>query len=86
MKIHGAKYRTELASAFSVAWHRTPFIEGGWVGWPSRTTGEYTLLNQPAGRVYFAGDWLSYFIAWQAGAFDSARATVTKIHQRVMAE
>ncbi|WP_235998645.1 flavin monoamine oxidase family protein [Qaidamihabitans albus] len=85
-KIHGAKYRDELASAFSVAWHRTPFIEGGWVGWPSRTSGEYALLNKPAGRVYFAGDWLSYYIAWQAGAFDSARHAVTGIHQRVLAE
>ncbi|MCI2417941.1 flavin monoamine oxidase family protein [Saccharopolyspora sp. K220] len=84
-KIHGATYRDELVSAFSVAWHRTPFIEGGWVDWPSRTSGEYALLNQPAGRVYFAGDWLSYFIAWQAGAFDSARYAVTNIHNRVRA-
>jgi monoamine oxidase len=84
-KIHGEKYRSGLAGAFSVAWHRTPFIEGGWVGWPSRTNGEYALLNKPAGRVYFAGDWLSYYIAWQAGAFDSARYAVTNLHQRVMA-
>jgi monoamine oxidase len=84
-KIHGEKYRSGLAGAFSVAWHRTPFIEGGWVGWPSRTNGEYALLNKPAGRVYFAGDWLSYYIAWQAGAFDSARHAVTNLHQRVMA-
>ena len=86
VKIHGEKYRAELASAFSVAWQKIPYIEGGWVGWPSRTTGEYALLNQPAGRVYFAGDWLSYFIAWQAGAIDSARYAVTNIHKRVIAE
>ncbi|HEY0450482.1 flavin monoamine oxidase family protein [Actinophytocola sp.] len=85
VKIHGEKYRGELASAFSVAWHRVPYIEGGWVGWPSRTSGQYALLNQPAGRVYFAGDWLSYFIAWQAGAIDSARYAVTNLHQRVLA-
>ncbi|WP_020577111.1 flavin monoamine oxidase family protein [Actinopolymorpha alba] len=84
VKIHGDIYRTELASAFSVAWHRTPFIEGGWVSWPSRTSGEYTLLNKPAGHVFFAGDWLSYYIAWQAGAFDSARKVVTELHERVM--
>jgi monoamine oxidase len=86
VKIHGEKYRSELASAFSVAWQKVPYVEGGWVGWPSRTTGEYALLNQPAGRVYFAGDWLSYFIAWQAGAIDSARYAVTNLHQRVIAE
>ncbi len=84
-KIHGDRYRTELANAFSVAWHRTPYVEAGWVGWPSRTTGEYELLNQPQGRVYFAGDWLTYWIAWQNGAFDSARKVVTALHSRVQA-
>lgn len=83
-RIHGDVYRAEYASGFSVAWHRTPHIEGGWVEWPSRTTGEYALLNTPAGHVYFAGDWLTYEIAWQAGAFGSARRAVSAIHQRVM--
>jgi monoamine oxidase len=85
VKIHGEKYRSELASSFSVAWHRTRHIEGGWVGWPSQTGPEYRLLNQPAGHVYFAGDWLSHTIAWQHGAFTSARKVVTEIHERVMA-
>ncbi|WP_445399516.1 flavin monoamine oxidase family protein [Streptomyces sp. LE64] len=85
VKIHGDKYRTELASSFSVAWHRTPFIEGGWAAWPSQTGPEYQLLNQPAGQVYFAGDWLSHTIAWQHGALTSARKAVTEIHTRVLA-
>ncbi|RPF39184.1 flavin monoamine oxidase family protein [Streptomyces sp. TLI_185] len=85
VKIHGDKYRTELDHSFSVAWHRTPHIEAGWVGWPSQTGPEYKLLNQPAGHVYFAGDWLSHVIAWQHGAFTSARKVVTDIHARVMA-
>lgn len=85
VKIHGEKYRTEMASAFSVAWHKVPHIEGGWVIWPDRGSGEYALLNKPAGRVYFAGDWLSYFTAWQAGAIDSARYVVTNLHRRVAA-
>jgi monoamine oxidase len=37
-----------------------------------------------AGRVYFAGDWLSHSVAWQHGAFVSARATVSALHTRVM--
>ncbi|MCX5604040.1 flavin monoamine oxidase family protein [Streptomyces phaeochromogenes] len=85
VKIHGEKYRTELDRSFSVAWHRTPHIEAGWVGWPSQTGPEYKLLNKPAGHVYFAGDWLSHVIAWQHGAFTSARKVVTDIHERVMA-
>jgi monoamine oxidase len=83
MKIHGEKYRSELAHSFSVAWHRTPYLEGGWTS-PPYTTAGYQLLLQPAGRVYFAGDWLSHAVAWQHGAFVSARATVTALHQRVM--
>jgi monoamine oxidase len=84
VKIHGAKYRDELASSVSVAWKLQPNIEGAWVSWPSRT-GPYQLLNKPAGHVHFAGDWLSYLIAWQAGALESARKTVTDLHQRVLA-
>jgi monoamine oxidase len=34
--------------------------------------------------VYFAGDWLSHLIAWQAGAFESARKVVSELHARVM--
>ncbi|WP_282699900.1 flavin monoamine oxidase family protein [Streptomyces sp. CC219B] len=85
VRIHGDKYRTELDHSFSVAWHRTPHIEGGWVSWPSQSGPEYKLLNQPAGHVHFAGDWLSHVIAWQHGAFTSARKVATDIHQKVMA-
>nr|WP_170140900.1 FAD-dependent oxidoreductase [Allonocardiopsis opalescens] len=86
VRVHGAKYRTELAASFSVAWHKVPFIEGAWVDWPSQTGPEYRLLDRPAGRVHFAGDWLSHAIAWQHGAFASARKAVTAIHTRVLAE
>lgn len=82
-KIHGEKYRQGMRASFSVSWERTPHIEGGWMHWPSRDSGEYDLLNEPAGNVYFAGDWLSHFIAWQAGAIDSARYVVTALHDRV---
>ncbi|GAA5201533.1 flavin monoamine oxidase family protein [Rugosimonospora acidiphila] len=84
VKIHGDKYRTELATSFSIAWHRTPYLEGGWTS-PPYTSPGYQLLLRPSGRVYFAGDWLSHAVAWQHGAFVSARATVTALHQRVMA-
>jgi monoamine oxidase len=85
VKIHGEKYRTELETAFSVAWQRTRYSEGGWVSWPSRTSGHYGRLLEPDRNVYFAGDHLSYYIAWQAGAFESARKVVTDLHARVMA-
>ncbi|MBG0832256.1 flavin monoamine oxidase family protein [Planomonospora sp. ID67723] len=84
-KIHGEKYRAELRSSVSVAWHRRPYVEGGWVRWPSHDGG-FALLRRPAGRVYFAGDWLTRLVAWQAGAMESAREAVTAIHRRALAE
>jgi monoamine oxidase len=82
-KIHGDKYRQGILASASIAWRRQPYIEGGWISWPSRGA-EYKLLNQPQGNVYFSGDWLSYEIAWQHGAFESARKVVTELHQRVL--
>lgn len=87
-KIHGPAYINELESSFSVSWRKTPFSEGGWVSWPTaqgRRVPAYDLLNEPAGNVHFAGDHLSYYIAWQAGAFDSARKVVMEIAARANA-
>ncbi|MEO3800896.1 flavin monoamine oxidase family protein [Nonomuraea sp. B1E8] len=82
-KIHGEKYRQNLLSSVSVAWERQEHIQGGWVRWPSFDS-SFTFLQRPAGRVYFAGDWLTHLIAWQAGAMESARGAVTLLHQRVL--
>ncbi|HEY8478804.1 MAG TPA: FAD-dependent oxidoreductase [Spirillospora sp.] len=82
-KIHGDKYRRDVAASASIAWIRQEHIEGGWISWPSRGA-EYRLLNEPQGNVYFCGDWLSHEIAWQHGAFESARKVVTELHQRVL--
>ncbi|MEU8283570.1 FAD-dependent oxidoreductase [Micromonospora sp. NPDC048905] len=84
VKIHGEKYRSELVTSYSHAWDRTPYIEGAWTS-PRYGTPGYNLLLQPAGRVYFAGDWLSHEVAWQHGAFVAARSAVSALHQRVMA-
>lgn len=86
-KIYGPKYRTELASSFSVAWRHIPHIEGAWHNLPDNSPDAAVLkpLVNPAGRVLFAGDWLSYMDAWQHGAILSARRAVTALHQRVLA-
>ena len=83
VKIHGEKYRSELTTAFSVAWHRTPYLEGAWTS-PPWGSAAYNRLLEPSGRVYFAGDWLSHEVAWQHGAFVSARSVVTALHRRVL--
>ncbi|SEG59855.1 monoamine oxidase [Thermomonospora echinospora] len=82
-KIHGDKYRKDIAASVSIAWKRQEHIEGGWISWPSRGA-EYKLLNEAQGNVYYCGDWLSYEIAWQHGSFESARKVVSELHQRVL--
>jgi monoamine oxidase len=82
-KVHGEAYR-QVEASFSVAWSKVRGSQGGWVGWPSRTEGSYARLLEPDGRTYFAGDHLSHSIAWQHGAFESARKVVTDLHSRVL--
>ncbi|MEV1007242.1 FAD-dependent oxidoreductase [Streptomyces sp. NPDC049881] len=85
VKIHGEAYRAELASSFSHHWRQTPHLEAAWHslrGGPDAPV--FAPLNEGVGRVYFAGDHLSYAIAWQHGAFASARKVVTGLHARVM--
>ncbi len=88
-KVHGPAYRKEFETSFSNDWRKTRFSEGSWVNWPPGTRGgsgtPYARLLEPAGRVYFAGDYLSYAIAWQHGAFESARKVVMDLHARVLA-
>lgn len=54
------------------------------MSWPDQNGPLYRKLLEPAGNVYFAGDWLSHTIAWQHGAFMSARTVVSDLHARVM--
>ncbi|GAA1327558.1 flavin monoamine oxidase family protein [Pseudonocardia xinjiangensis] len=81
-EIHGDKYRKDVTSSFSGSWRRTRFSESAWASWDS-TSPEYKLLLQPVDKIYFAGDHLSNAIAWQHGAFTSARAVVAALHSRV---
>ncbi|RDI41535.1 flavin monoamine oxidase family protein [Nocardia mexicana] len=90
--IHGEKYGRDISSSFSGSWRRTKFSEGAWVGWRGVSdshgghgSSDYEKLLQPVGRIHFAGDHLSNAIAWQHGAFTSARAVVTAVHARVLA-
>ena len=88
VEVHGEVYRTEFESSFSADWRGTRFSEGAWVIWPGQVSGggaAFDRLKRPEGRVYFAGDHLSYAIGWQHGAFESARQVVMDLHKRVLA-
>jgi monoamine oxidase len=80
-------YVDEHESTFSNFWQRTRYSEGAWVAWPEGELPDtaYGRLLEPAGNVYFAGDHLSVASAWQHGALESSRLTVTKLHERVLA-
>jgi monoamine oxidase len=88
-KIHGDAYVSEFLSSFSAHWSRERFSGGGWVEWPDRSSpagdAMYRRLLEPQGRLYLAGDHMSHVTSWQHGAFESARAVVTQLHQRVLA-
>jgi monoamine oxidase len=86
-KVHGDAYVHEFVSSFSASWRQIRHSQGGWVAWDERTGSvgaAYQRLLEPQGRVYFAGDHLTYVTAWQHGAFESARSVVTQLHQRVL--
>ena len=60
---------------------------GGWALYNNeeRTT-NYKALLQPDGKVYFAGEHLTFWNAWMAGAFESARAVTAMLHARETAQ
>jgi len=76
----------ELRNPVSVSWNRTPFSEGVAVGWkPEQRATDYAQLCKGDGRVYFAGEHMSYINAWQEGAVLSAHEAIERIARRVAA-
>jgi monoamine oxidase len=83
-QIFGPKYQSEFVSSFSQSWHYIPHLEAAWHSGPAPDAPVLKPLVDPAGRVYYAGDWLSYMDAWQHGAISSAREVVSKLNARVL--
>ncbi|MGN8644875.1 FAD-dependent oxidoreductase [Gracilibacillus sp. HCP3S3_G5_1] len=85
-KIH-PQYTKEFENSFSVAWHKIKYSEGGWASYSeSDLRNYYPILNEPQGRIHLAGEHLSYLTGWMAGAFESARIVVSRIHEEVLKE
>ncbi|MFS0726798.1 flavin monoamine oxidase family protein [Paenibacillus sp. 1P07SE] len=83
-KIH-PQYHKEIETSFSIAWQKTAYNMGGWASYSSNDRSTYyPTLNKPDGRIYLAGEHMSYLTGWMAGAFESARLTVNAIRDRVM--
>ncbi|MDA0995128.1 MAG: flavin monoamine oxidase family protein [Proteobacteria bacterium] len=81
-RIHPGQFRKHYdGKAFSIAWHRTRYNEGGWTTWsPSDRQNHVPVLREPQGRVYFSGDYISALAGWQVGAIESAWTQIEKLH------
>ncbi|HTI67949.1 MAG TPA: flavin monoamine oxidase family protein [Caulobacteraceae bacterium] len=79
-------YGESVENAFSVGWHRVEHNLGGWAQWSDEgRRDDYPVLTEPDGRIYLAGEHLSYLGGWQAGGVESAWQQIAKIHKRVHA-
>lgn len=86
-KIHPNSYQEEFETGFSVAWHRVKYSMGGWASWSDEgLETAYPTLTEPDGRIYLAGEHLSYLTGWMAGGIESAWLQIEKIHQRASQE
>jgi monoamine oxidase len=83
-EIYGPKYISEFVTSFSQSWQYIPHLEAAWHSGVNPDSAVMKPLVQPTGRIYYAGDWLSYEDAWQHGAIASARQVVTNINTRVL--
>jgi monoamine oxidase len=81
-RIHPGQFSKHYdGKAFSIAWHRAKYNEGGWAQWSPRDRQKHLpVLRAPQGRVYFAGDYISGLAGWQVGAIESAWTQIEKIH------
>jgi len=80
------QYAAEFENSFSVAWQHVPYSRGGWAVWNEEMRAKYyPVLNRPDGPFYFAGEHLTYLGGWMAGAFESAKAVVSALRERVAA-
>jgi monoamine oxidase len=80
------EYAASAEGSFTMCWHRIPFNMGGWAEWTEEGRAKYypTLL-EPDGRIYLAGEHLSYLTGWQEGGIESAWQQIAKLHKRAMA-
>ncbi|CAN7632317.1 FAD-dependent oxidoreductase [Phenylobacterium sp. LjRoot225] len=78
------QYQESFETAFSFCWHLAENNLGGWAEWsPEARAAAYPVLVQGDGRIYLAGEHMSYLGGWQAGAIESAWQQVERLHARV---
>jgi monoamine oxidase len=77
------QYSSTFENAFSVAWQKVAFSKGGWAQFTeAQRKKEYLTLLEPDRGLYLAGDYMTNMSGWMCGAFESARAVVSRVHER----
>ena len=74
--------RGQVTGVVHKAWQEDPWAGGGW-GWtqPRELEWMFPAMRQPEGRVHFAGEHTSLWIAWMNGALESAERVAGEIVQ-----
>jgi monoamine oxidase len=74
--------RDQIVGVAHKAWHEDPWIGGGW-GWaqPGELEWMFPAMRRPDGRVHFAGEHTSLWIAYMNGALESGERAVGEILQ-----
>jgi monoamine oxidase len=73
-------FRGQVVGVAHKAWHEDPWAGGGW-GWSQSGDLEWMFpaMRGPEGRVHFAGEHTSLWIAWMNGALESAERVAAEI-------
>jgi monoamine oxidase len=74
--------RGQIVGVAHKAWQEDPWAGGGW-GWtqPGELRWMFPAMRRPEGRVHFAGEHTSLWIAYMNGALESAERVVQEILQ-----
>ncbi len=78
------EYAESFETGFAMAWHLDAHNLGGWADWSEESRrAAYPVLVEPDGRLYLAGEHMTYIGAWQAAAIESAWSQIARLHARV---
>jgi monoamine oxidase len=83
-KLHpGFRDKVFAENGVTIAWAKMPYQEGGWANDTAYTQPDVfegvVASDASNGKVFFAGDWFSYWPGWQVGSLDSAHYATDRI-------
>lgn len=86
-KLHpGYREKVFAENGVSIAWAKMPYQAGGWANETAFTQpdlfAQMASADAIGNKVFFAGDWFSYWPGWQVGALDSAHFATDLIHRQ----